>query len=217
VVGIALAIAVSSFAAHLAFPIGSEQFHLQLGMFPQYLILFSLGAAAGRRGWLETLTPALQRRCGWAGVITALAMPAILLAGGFFAGDAAAERFAGGWHWQAAAASLTEGVLATCVSLWAIAYFRRHHNHLRPAAGRMAPAAYGAFIVHPPVIVGLALAIQRAPLPAELKFACVLIGGVACSFGLAALAAHVRPIARAIGARVTPEWPRAVRSLEASA
>ena len=167
--GIVLAIAVSSFAAHLAYPIGSEQFHLQLGMFPQYVILFSLGAAAGRRGWLETLTPKLRRRCGLAAAITALAMPAILLAGDFFAGGAAEDRYLGGWQWQAGAASLTEGVLATCVSLWAIAYFRHHHNHLRPLARRMAPAAYGAFIVHPPVLVGLALAIQRVPVPAELQ------------------------------------------------
>jgi glucan biosynthesis protein C len=192
VAGIALTIAVCSFAAHLAFPIGSEQFHLQLGMFPQYLMLFSLGAAAGRRGWLETLTPQLQRRCGLAAAITAAAMPAILLAGDFFQGGAAADRFAGGWHWQAAAASLTEGVLATCVSLWAIAHFRCHHNHPRPLARRMAPAAYGAFIVHPPVIVALALAIQPAPVPAELKFACVLTAGIAGSFALAALAARLR-------------------------
>jgi glucans biosynthesis protein C len=196
---VALAVAAGSFAAHLAFPIGSEQFHLQLGMFPQYLILFALGAAAGRRGWLETLTPELRRRCGLAGAVTALAIPTILLTGDFFAGEAAADRFAGGWHWQAAAASLTEGVLATCVSLWAIAYFRRHHNRLRPLARRMAPAAYGAFIVHPLVIVGLALAIQAGPVPAELKFACVLTGGVAGSFMLAALAAHARPTARIIG------------------
>ncbi len=216
VAGIVLAIAVSSFAAHLAYPIGSEQFHLQLGMFPQYVILFSLGAAAGRRGWLETLTPKLRRRCGLAAAITALAMPAILLAGDFFAGGAAEDRYLGGWHWQAGAASLTEGVLATCVSLWAIAYFRHHHNHLRPLARRMAPAAYGAFIVHPPVLVGLALAIQRVPVPAELKFICVLAGAVVGSFGLAALAARVRPIARIIGTgpRATPEVPTAVRSLQ---
>jgi glucans biosynthesis protein C len=187
VAAIVAAIAVSSFAAHLAWPIGAEQFHLQLGMFPQYLILFSLGAAAGRRGWLETLPPELQRHCGVVAALTALAMPAILLAGDFFAGGAAADRFAGGWHWQAGAASLTEGVLATCVSLWAIGYLREHHNHLRPLARRMAPAAYGAFIVHPLVLVGLALAIQPAPVPAELKFVCVLAAGVACSFGLAAL------------------------------
>ena len=81
----------------------------------------------------------------------------------------------------------------------------------------MAPAAYGAFIVHPPVLVGLALAIQRAPVPAELKFICVLAGGVVGSFGLAALAARVRPIARIIGSgtRAAPEAPTTVRSLRA--
>jgi glucans biosynthesis protein C len=204
VAGIVLAIAVSSFAAHLAFPIGSEQLHLQLGMFPQYVILFSLGAAAGRRGWLETLTPTLRRRCGLAAAITALAMPAILAAGDFFAGGAAEDRFAGGWHWQAAAESITEGVLATCISLWAIGYFRHRHNRLRPLARRMAPAAYGAFIVHPPVLVGLALAMHPLPVPAELKFAWVLIAGIVGSFGLAALAVQVRPIARIIGATRPP-------------
>ncbi len=213
VAGIVLAIAVSSFAAHLAFPIGSEQFHLQLGTFPQYLILFSLGAAAGRREWLETMTPEIQRRCGLAAAITALAMPAILLAGDFFDGGVAEDRFAGGWHWQAAAASITEGVLATCVSLWAIGYFRDHHNHLRPLARRMAPAAYGAFIVHPPVIVGLALAVQPLAVPAELKFVCVLSGGVAASFGLAALATRIRPITRIIGSGppAAREVPSAIR------
>jgi ABC-type spermidine/putrescine transport system permease subunit II len=122
-----------------------------------------------------------------------------------------ASRAAG---WQAAAASLTEGVLATCVSLWAIGYFRHHHNRLRPLARRMAPAAYGAFLVDPPVIIGLALAIHRPPVPAELKFLCVLTGGVAGSFGLAALAARARPIARITGAgpRAAPEAPSAVRS-----
>jgi glucans biosynthesis protein C len=216
---IALAIAVTSFAAHLVFPIGSEQFHLQLGMFPQYLILFSLGVAAGRRGWLETLTPELRRRCGLAAAMTALAMPAILVAGDYFAGGAAEDRFAGGWHWQAAAASLTEGLLATCVSLWAIGYFHRRHNHLRPRARQMAPVAYGAFVIHAPLIVGLALAIQGMPVPAELKFACVLTGGIAGSFTLARLARRLRPIDRILGTgrRAVVDLRSPVRSLEARA
>jgi glucans biosynthesis protein C len=134
-------------------------------------------------------------------------MPAILLAGGFFDGGPGADRFAGSWHSQTAAASLTEGVLATCVSLWAVGHFRRHHCHPRPLARRMAPRAHGAFIVHPLVIVAVALAIQPAPMPAELKFACRLSAGVAGSFALAALAAHLRAIARAHGAgpRVAPQ------------
>jgi glucan biosynthesis protein C len=189
VAGAALAIAATAFAVRLAFPVGSEQFHLQLAMFPQYVILFSLGAAAGRRGWLETVSPRLQRRLGLAGALAVVAIPAILLAGGFFDGGAAEDRFGGGWHWQAAAAALVEGVIATCLSLWAVGHVRDHEaSYFRPLVRRMAPAAYGAFIVHPPVLVGLALAVQPLPVPAELKFATVLSAGVAGSFGLTALA-----------------------------
>jgi glucans biosynthesis protein C len=195
----AIAIAVTSFTAHLAFPIGSEQFHLQLGMFPQYVILFSLGVAASRRGWLDTLSPSLQRRCGVASAIAAPMLLAALLAGGFFEGGAAEDRFAGGWHWQAAAFPLAEGVLATCVSLWAIAYFRRRVNHLSPPSRLMAPGAYGAFVLHAPVIVALALAVQPLPVPAELKFIAVLAAGVAGSFSLALLVRRAGPLARIVG------------------
>ena len=189
---VALAIAVGAFAVHLAFPIGSEQFHLQLAMFPQYIVLFSLGCAAGRRGWLETIGPRLQRRLGLAGAAAAAAFPLVLLAGGFFEGSAAEDRFAGGLHWQAAAGALLEGIIATCISLWVVTHFRRHERrYWRPLVRRMAPSAYGAFIVHPPVLVGLAFALAPVPAPAELKFVALLAGGVAGSFGLAALGRRV--------------------------
>jgi hypothetical protein len=193
IAGVALAIGAGAFLVHLLFPIGSEQIHLQLAMFPQYVILFSLGAAAGRRGWLETLTPELQRRCGQAGLTAALLFPFVLLAGGFFdGGDAAEDRFAGGLHWQAAAGALLEGVLATCLCLWAVSHFRRQEaRYDRPLVRRMAPSAYGAFVVHPPILVGLAFALAPLPLPATLKFVLLLSGGAAGSFGLVALGRRV--------------------------
>lgn len=205
VAAVAVAIAIGAFAVHLVVPVGSEQFHLQLAMFPQYAILFSVGVAAGRRGWLETLTPRLRRRCGLVGAGAALAFPGLLLLGGFFDGGAAEDRFAGGWHWQAAAGALLEGILATCVSLWAVAHFRANEDrYFRPLVRRMAPPAYGAFIIHPPVLVGLAFAVQPVPVPAELKFLVVLVGGVASSFGLTALAAWTR--ARRRGGRWDAPW-----------
>jgi glucans biosynthesis protein C len=189
IAGVALAIGGGAFAAHLLVPIGSEQIHLQLAMFPQYVILFSLGAAAGRRGRLETISPGLQRRCGQAGLAAALLFPLVLWAGGFFDGDAGEERFAGGLHWQAAAGALLEGVLATCLCLWAVSHFRRHEaRYSTPLVRRMSPSAYGAFIIHPPILVGLAFALGPLPLPAVLKFALVLTAGVAGSFGLTELA-----------------------------
>src|SRR5215207_6902119 len=123
------------------------------------------------------------------GLITALALSAVLLAGGFVDGGAAEDRLAGGWHWQAAAGALLEGLLATCLSLWAVGHFRtRQDRYFPPLVRRMAPSAYGAFIIHPPVLVGLALAVQPIPAPAEGKLLAVLIAGVAGSFGLTALA-----------------------------
>jgi hypothetical protein len=168
------------------------------------VILFSVGAAAGRRGWLETLSPRLVHRCGLAGALAAPALLGALLAGGFFDGGAAEDRFAGGWHWQAAAFPLAEGVLATCVSLWAIGFFQRRFNHLRPPARPMAPRAYGAYILHPPVIVGRALLVQPLAVHAEAKFVAVLAAGVAASFGLAALVSRAGPIARVIGSGPRP-------------
>jgi glucan biosynthesis protein C len=94
VAAVAAAISATSFTAHLAFPIGSEQFHLQLGMFPQYVILFAFGVAASRRGWLDTLSPELERRCGIAGALAALALLMALVAAGFFADGVDEDRFA---------------------------------------------------------------------------------------------------------------------------
>jgi glucan biosynthesis protein C len=56
----------------------------------------------------------------------------------------------------------------------------------------MSPAVHGAFLLHPPVIVGLALAVQGLPVPAEVRFVLVLAGGVTASFGLAAAARRRR-------------------------
>jgi glucans biosynthesis protein C len=206
VAAVAVALALISFVVRFAFPLGSEQFHLQLSVFPQYAMMFALGAAAGRRGWLETFMPRLARRCAATGALAALALPGLMIAGGFF-GDGGEHRFEGGWHWQAAALALDEAVLATCVSLWAVQHFRRRRNTLGPLARRMAPAAYGAFIIHPPVLVGLALAAQHTPLPAELKFIAVLAAAVAASFGLAALGSRIRHIGAIIGSPSTAPSP----------
>ena len=146
-------------------------------------------------------------------------MPAILLAGDFFAGGAAEDRFLGGWHWQAAAASLSEGRARDVrLAVGDRVLPGRTTTICGPWRGGWRPPAYGAFIVHPPVLVGLALAIQPAPVPAELKFACVLAGGVALSFELAALAGRIGPVARVLGAgpRPAPELPSTVQTLEVS-
>jgi glucan biosynthesis protein C len=199
-----VAIAVLSFATHLVLPYGEEHFHIQFALFPQYAILFGLGCEAGRRGWLETLTPELRRSCGIAGLTAMLALPVLLLAGGFTDGDAQQDLYAGGWHWQAAGTSLIEAGLAATLPLFLIGWFREHWTRQGQVLRRMAGAAYGAFIIHPPVIVGLALALQQVPVPAELEFVLVLIGGVTGSFAITLLVMRIPALATVIGSGPRP-------------
>jgi glucans biosynthesis protein C len=204
VAAVAAAIALLSFAMRLAVPYGEEHVHIQFALFPQYAILFGLGCLAGRHGWLETLTPALRRQCGLAGLIALVALVLLLVAGGFTESDAKRDLYAGGWHWQAAGASLVEGSLAATLPVFLIGWFRAHWNRQGPLLRRMAAAAYGAFIIHPPVIVGLALALHRVAVPAELKFALVLAGGVAGSFGITAVLMRIPLIGSVIGSGPRP-------------
>jgi hypothetical protein len=204
VAAIGAAIAVLSFTTHLVVPLGEEHFHIQFALFPQYAILFGLGCAAGRHSWLETLTPELRRGCGIVGLIAVFALPALLLAGGFTESDANQDLYAGGWHWQAAGTSIVEAGLAATLPLVLIGWFREHWTRQGPLLRRMASAAYGAFIIHPPVIVGLALVLHAAAIPAEVKFIMVFAGGVAGSFGITTLAMGVPMIGKVIGSGPRP-------------
>ena len=208
VVAIGVAIAVLSFATHLVLPYGEEHFHIQFALFPQYVILFSLGCAAGRRSWLETLTPGLRRGCGTAGLIALLALPVLLLAGGFTEGDAKQDLYAGGWHWQAAGTSIVEASLAATLPLVLIGWFRDQWNRQGPLLRQMAAGAYGAFIIHPPVIVGLALALSQAAMPAEFKFVLVLAVGIAGSFGITLVVMRIPAVGRVIGSGPRPPVDR---------
>jgi glucan biosynthesis protein C len=196
VAGVAGAVAVLSFATRLFVPYGEEHVHIQFALFPQYAILFGLGCGAGRRGWLETLTPKLRRRCGIAALGAVVALAALLVGGGFMEGEAERHLYAGGWHWQAAGTSLVEGALAATLPLFLIGWFRAHWNEQGRLLHRMAPSAYGAFAIHPPVVVGLTLALHRVPIPAGLKFVVVVVGAVAGAFAITALAGRARLSAR---------------------
>jgi glucans biosynthesis protein C len=199
-----VAIGVLSFATHLVFPYGEEHLHVQFALFPQYAILFALGCAAGRRGWLETLGVELRRRCGIVGLVAILALPVLLLAGGFTQGDAKQDLYAGGWHWQAAGTSVVEATLAATLPLFLTGWCREHWTRQPRLLRGMAASAYGAFIIHPPVIVGLALALHQASVPAESKFVLVLAGGVLGSFGITWLILRIPVVGEVVGSGPRP-------------
>ena len=179
-VALAAAIAVVTFLLRLRWEIDSHQpFSAHVWQWGQCLGLFALGIHAGRHGWFADIPQRLRRRAVPIGLGTAAIVG--LLVG--TAGDL--DVFAGGMRWQAAAAAATEGVICVCAAIALTDVFRgRRRGRL---SAEMARAAYGAFILQAPVLVGLALALQDSPLPPLGRFAVVAPIGIAGSFAAAAL------------------------------
>jgi hypothetical protein len=177
----ALAVGAAALAIRQWVPVGENRFGLQLGYFASYLFLFALGIAAWPQRWLERLPAAQVRRWSRIALWTVPLLPLTAAATGALAGRAV--DFGGGLGIAAVVYAFWEPFVAWGLIARLLVRFQR--ASAPPWWDRWNGAAYGAFVLHAPVITGLAVAIADLALPTVLKFALVLVTGVVLSFGLA--------------------------------
>ncbi len=192
--GVVLAIAVltvATFIVRLAFPLGGAVFNMQLAYFPSYVMLFALGIAARRREWITRV----DDRFAWmtaavcVGVALAAWLPLLVLGGALTEGTAA---YAGGLHWQSAALSLWESLVCFGMTFGVLVGFRTWLTGQRSLSRFMSDNAFAVYVIHPPILVGLALLLSPVALAPAAKFAALWSLGVVVCFGLAA------PLARRV-------------------
>jgi len=94
---------------------------------------------------------------------------------------------AGGLTWQSLAYSVWEGVMCVAMSITVLVWFRGRLNHQGRLARAMAGASYAVYVLHPLLIVPLAIALSGLRLPLELKFVLVAPLAVALCFSVAYL------------------------------
>ncbi|HEY2048499.1 MAG TPA: acyltransferase family protein [Caulobacteraceae bacterium] len=194
VAGVALtvaAIALSTFVVRLWQPVGSSVLNMQLCYFPSYVVMFGLGVAACRGRWLEQIGDrfAILTAGACLGVALAMWLPLLLL-GGALQGRQA--DFAGGAHWQSAALSLWEALVCVGMSFGVLAVFRASFGRQRAFSKFMSDNAFAVYVIHPPILVALALALAPITVPPIAKFVLLWGAGLVVCFGLAApLARHV--------------------------
>lgn len=171
--------------------------NMQLGDFPQYILLFSAGIVASRRGWLSKLDFATGTR--W----MALAFSAgfavwltLLLAGGALQGRGG--EYSGGLHWQSAALSFWEAF--TCVSLCfgLLVLFREKLNSQGRIARFLSDNAFCVYVFHPPIVIATAQLLSHVPWLPLVKFAILTVLSVVASFGLSAVFFRRIPLLRLI-------------------
>lgn len=189
---LALAMAVLTVATRLVFPLGVNVLWFQIGYFPQYVLLFCVGVASGGTDFLARvprtwLLAALL--AGAAGISGGLAV-FLLGAGGN------AELMRGGMHWQAATYAVLECVQCVAFCVVALLLAREHAGRSRLGA-ELGRDAFGAYVLHAPILVALGMWASRLPLAQEGKFVLTAVLAILASF-IAGGALRRLPLAREI-------------------
>jgi peptidoglycan/LPS O-acetylase OafA/YrhL len=172
----ALATGAAAFLLRLIWPVGVNVAFLQLGYFASYIVLFFAGCAAANGRRLEQIPDGRKRiwlRVAWVALpilpILALQAPHISWLAG---------RGEGGWNAQALAYAFWEPFVAWGFILGLLALFQRRFAELKGIWPSLARRAYLIYIIHPPILVGTALAWRYIAAPALVKF--VVTGSIAC-------------------------------------
>jgi peptidoglycan/LPS O-acetylase OafA/YrhL len=180
----ALAVGAAALAIRQVVPVGENVLGLQLGYFASYVFLFALGCSASSYRWLERVERQQAKR--WRSV-TLAAIPLLFVAAAFAGAlDGKPVNFNSGLGLPAVVYAFWEPFVAWGVIASLLVLFRDRFNTPSPAWQRWGAQAYGAFIVHAPILVGLSVALAGWAVPPALKFAVVGAGAIVASFAVAA-------------------------------
>ena len=192
-----LALGVLTFAVRLWRPLGwgLAPLNLQLPFFPQYICLFIVGTIAYRYDWLRRIPVAVGRLwlCIFI-VLIVIVFPVIFVLGG---ATEDVSLYMGGLHWQCLAYAVWEQFVGIGMVVALLVMFRKRLNRQGKLAGALSASSYAVYIIHPPIVVLVALALRNITLFPLLKFALAALMVVPLSFALANVVRKL-PLARGI-------------------
>ena len=191
-----VALATVTFVFRLIIPVGYWLPILNLptpAYLPQYVSLFALGIVAARRGWFRSVPDWM----GWTGLaISAVATVVLLLPA--LATGLKSGTFAGGMHWQAAAYALWDSTLSVGVFLGLLVAFRRWADRAGRLWDELSRNAFGVFVLHAPLIVGVTLVLIAVPLEPLLKLALAIVITLPLCFTVSGLVRRIPGVARVL-------------------
>lgn len=169
--GAALVTGTGAVALRAFWPVGVNVWGLQLGYFASYVVLFAFGFIAAGPAWLELLPPQ-KVRTWWR--VACLALPTLPIV--YFLGRAVPELRGPTLGYVYA---FWEPLVAWGVILKLLYEYQRPFTVLNGVWKSLARRAYTIFIIHPPVLVAVALAWRDVSANALVKFA--VTGTLSCA------------------------------------
>ena len=165
----AILVGAAALGIRQVFPIGTSLY----GYWAMYIFLFAVGIRAKPRNWLSQLTWRHARP--W--VITACVAWPVLPLAWMLAGPKA--NFNTGLGWAAFLYAFWEPFVAWgLIAAWLLV-FRKYLNQPSSLWAWLNRRAYAVYIIHPPILVGIALLLHGWIAPALVKFG--VVGVLACA------------------------------------
>jgi Acyltransferase family len=173
----ALVTGTAAFLLRFVWPVGVNVGFLQLAYFASYIVLFAAGCAGAEQKWLEQIPESRKRR--WVRIAWAAfpVFPVVAVLGSkvpWLHGPAE-----GGLNLQALTYAFWEPFVAWGFILGLLTFFQRRFTQLSGVWPNLARRAFLIYIIHPPVLVGLAVAWHEVSAPALVKF--LVTGSLACA------------------------------------
>jgi NAD(P)-dependent dehydrogenase (short-subunit alcohol dehydrogenase family) len=149
-------------------------------------VVADLATEDGRAALVEGVTRLSQRRF-WR-TVTRIALPvlpiAVVLARHV---PALKGELIGGWNAQAAIYAFWEPFVALGIILALLHGFTTRFARLGPLGTALARRAYAVYVIHPPILVAIALSWRNVPAPPLVKFAVTGAATCAACFWIAGL------------------------------
>jgi peptidoglycan/LPS O-acetylase OafA/YrhL len=166
----ALGTAAAALAIRQFVPVGENVFGLQLGYFAGYIFLFAVGIAAWQHDWLRQLTWKQSRTWIITLVVAWPCLPVGIAVADAIKGGPGKSNFSGGFSWTAILYALWEPFVAWgLIAAWLLV-FRERMNQSSSFWSWLNRRAYAVYIIHPPILVSIALLLHGWGAPALVKF-----------------------------------------------
>jgi glucans biosynthesis protein C len=186
VIGLIAAMTVASFLLRIPLPETVSILNVHPGDFPQYILMFAAGIVAGRRGWLEAAP--IRLGAAWALALLTASFgffPALLYFGGALEGDT--TRYPGGANLVSLFKCLWESMVCVGMTFGLYALFKRYFARQGEVTRFLADNAFAVYLVHPPIIIALALGMRGLNAPALVKAALLTLAAAVATYAFSAI------------------------------
>ncbi|WP_321504365.1 acyltransferase family protein [uncultured Methanoregula sp.] len=197
IVALGLLLGLVTAVVRIFLPIGSFSFfNFQPPFFPQYIAFFIIGIWAARNNWFDKIPSRTGKICAVAATILIAILPAFYLL--TIGSGEGISLIRGGLHWQAFLFAFWEMMAGVMIIVGLLWMFSRWFKNQGPVTRAMAGDSYTVYIIHPVIIISLALVLTGIALPPIAKFAIELPLAICCAFVLAHLIRAVPGVKRVL-------------------